>query len=368
MLLPDAMKIAVAMSGGVDSSTAAYMLKSAGHDVVGLSMQMYDNLRNAATDYGGCCTIDDLADARRVAWKLDIPHFILNLEENFHEKVITPFVQGYLSGTTPSPCVLCNTHVKFDLFHRKAQAIGAEKIATGHYARLTRSSDGRIELRKANDLAKDQTYFLFELSQEQLGDAVFPLGELTKPEVRVLAAEAGLSVAKKKESYEICFVPQKDGYGAIVEREAGITPGEGAGEIVDVDGNVVGHHDGYYHFTIGQRRGLQVGGTPDRTYVVDVNPFTKRVTIGPGSVLERDELIAERVHWIAGEAPAGIVEVQARVRSRAADVAATITRLGGGRARVSFAQKLRAIAPGQAVVFYDGDLCLGGGWITRSAA
>jgi len=358
------MKVAVAMSGGVDSSTAAYILKSQGHEVVGLSMQMYDNLTNADSTYGGCCTIDDLADARRVAWKLDIPHFTLNLEENFHEKVIAPFVQSYLSGMTPSPCVLCNTHVKFDLFHQKARAIGAEKIATGHYARITRANDGRLELRKAKDLAKDQSYFLFELSQHQLAEAVFPLGDMTKPQVRAVAAEAGLPVARKKESYEICFVPQKDGYASIVERESGIIRGEGAGDIVDVDGNVVGQHDGYYQFTIGQRRGLQAGGNSERTYVIDVNAYTKRVTIGPASALQRSELIAERVHWI-GDAPTATVTLQARVRSRAADVEATVTPLADGRGRVQFAQKLRAVAPGQAVVFYDGDLCLGGGWIAR---
>ena len=352
------------MSGGVDSSTAAYLLKSQGHEVVGLSMQMYDNLTNADSTYGGCCTIDDLADARRVAWRLEIPHFTLNLEANFHDKVIKPFVAGYLSGTTPSPCVLCNTHVKFDLFHKKAIAIGADKIATGHYARISRTN-GHYELRKARDLAKDQTYFLFELSQEQLAEALFPLGELTKPEVRDIAEQAGLLVARKKESYEICFVPEKDGYAKIVEREAGIQPGEGAGEIVDVDGNVIAQHDGYYAFTIGQRRGLAIGGSAERTYVVDVNPFTKRVVVGPASALEKDELIAERVHWIEGTPPNGAIEVQARVRSRMADVAATVTPLEGDRARVVFAQKLRAVAPGQAVVFYQNDLCLGGGWIAR---
>ena len=355
------MKIAVAMSGGVDSSAAAYLLKSQGHEVIGLSMQMYDNLRTADSTYGGCCTIDDLADAKRVAWRLEIPHFTLNMEANFHQKVITPFVQGYLSGTTPSPCVLCNTHVKFDLFHQKARAIGAEKIATGHYARIT--NGGSYQLRKARDLAKDQSYFLFELSQEQLSETLFPLGELTKPEVRDIAETAGLSVARKKESFEICFVPQKDGYGAIVERETGVARGEAAGDIVDMEGNVVGTHDGYYNFTVGQRRGLDLGGSAERTYVVDVNPFSKRVTIGPGSALEKDSLTAERVHWISGAAPSGPIEVQARVRSRMADVAATVTPLDRGRARVDFAHKLRAVAPGQAVVFYQDDLCLGGGWI-----
>ena len=376
------MKVAVAMSGGVDSSTAAYILRSQGHEVVGMSMQMYNALERAENEYGGCCTLDDLADARRVAWKLEIPYFVLNMESDFRDAVIKPFVRSYVNGMTPSPCVLCNTHVKFDLLHNKALAIGADKVATGHYARVTQSADGKFELRKAVDLAKDQSYYLFELTQQQLSHTLFPLGEMTKPEVRAVAEEGELVVAKKSESYEICFVPNKDGYAKIVQDEARklvsendqsidralltqVADEDAAGEIVDVEGNVVGRHDGYYHFTIGQRRGLQAGGFAERTYVVDVNPFTKRVTVGPIERLQKSELIAERVHWISGTAPSNAFDAAARVRSRQADVAARIEPLDGGRARVTFAVPQRAIAPGQAVVFYDGDLCLGGGWIAR---
>jgi tRNA-uridine 2-sulfurtransferase len=359
--MPDrsARRIVVAMSGGVDSSVAAALLTQQGWDVIGLSMQLYDAGEGQAA-FGSCCTIDDLHDARRVAAALAIPHYVINLERRFEETVVADFVQEYIAGRTPLPCAHCNSELKFRALMDRATALGAQSVATGHYARVDRDVEsGRWRLLRGVDPAKDQSYFLFSLTQAQLARAVFPLGDMLKTEVRERARALGLRVAEKRDSQEICFVPGDD-YAAVVERRASspIPPGN----IVDAGGRVLGRHHGIHHFTVGQRKGLGIAG-PAPLYVIRIDAATQSVVVGPRTQLERTTLDATRVNWIAGAAPAGQVRASAQIRFRHPASSATIEPLAPGRARVQFDAPQLAITPGQAVVFYDGDEALGGGWI-----
>jgi tRNA-specific 2-thiouridylase len=351
------MRIVVAMSGGVDSSVAAGLLAKAGHDVIGLSMQLYDQQQGEVT-FGSCCTIDDLHDARRAARTIGIPHYIVNFEHKFEEHVVSNFVREYASGRTPIPCVHCNGDLKFASLVERAEAFGAEAVATGHYAQV--DVDGRTglyRLKRGVDSQKDQSYFLFTLSQAQLARARFPVGALDKPAVREEARRLGLAVADKHDSQEICFVAAGE-HPEFVGRRAEV-PG---GVIRDRDGLVLGRHDGVHRFTIGQRKGLGISaGVP--LYVVDIDADSAEVTVGPREALERGMLTASRVNWIAGDTPAGPIRAHARIRHRHKEALAAITPLGDDRAEVVFDEPQSAITPGQAVVFYDGDCVLGGGWI-----
>lgn len=372
------MKIAVAMSGGVDSSAAAAILKEQGHELVGFTMQLWDQRRGINVDENGdplpsrCCSLDDVYDARRVAEELGFPFYVLNLERDFERAVVQPFVTSYLNGETPIPCVSCNSRLKFSSLDRLAVSLGCEKVATGHYARVEFDPDtNRYKLLRGKNEQKDQSYFLWELTQEQLSRALFPLGEMSKPEAREAAREHGLvGVSEKKESQEICFVPDGD-YAGFIDRyldaEGQTDRLPGTGQIVDTSGRVVGQHGGIQRYTIGQRRGIGIADERP-LYVLSLDAENNRVTVGSQEELLSDTFVAAGVNWIPFAEPDGPVRAEVRVRYRHTAAPATITSLPNGRCQVVFDEPQRAITPGQATVFYRGDEVLGGGWIVRNSA
>jgi tRNA-specific 2-thiouridylase len=345
------------MSGGVDSSVMAALLHRAGCEVIGISMQLFDKKTTQGSD-GKCCTLDDFQDARRVAYECGFAHYVMDFEARFRETVIEGFIQGYLDGETPSPCIRCNQYLKFSSLMERADALDAPFVATGHYSTISHFEES-WHLHKAFDPAKDQSYFLFHHTQATLARTLFPLAHLTKPEVRRLGTELGLHLADKPESQEICFVTQ-DRYDSFLESE-GRDPGRGEGEIRHLDGRLLGHHQGYWRHTIGQRRGLGVAHDSP-LYVVRIEPRTNTIWVGAEGDLMGRDLIARELNWIHG-VPTGPLACEARIRSRSPEAEALVIPLADGRAKVAFADPQRAIAPGQAVVFYRDGEVLGGGWI-----
>jgi tRNA-uridine 2-sulfurtransferase len=361
------MRVAVAMSGGVDSSVAALLLKEEGNEVLGVSMQLWDHSSDSGRS-GRCCTLDDLSDARRVAWALDIPHYVVNLEDEFKDDVVRPFVASYLAGETPIPCSACNSKVKFTTLWDRARAMGCDAVATGHYARIQRDPDtGRPALMKGSDRDKDQSYFLYDLTAEQLAAARFPVGALTKSEVRAHARRAGLATAEKEESQEICFVPAGTRAGEFVEAAApalGLSLPTVPGVVENASGERLGGHEGHFRFTVGQRRGLGVSA-PERLYVISIDPAANRVVVGGAAEIDSREADVAALCFPSGEYPVGPFRAEVRVRHRAAEVPATVTPRPDGTARIVFDRPVRAVAPGQSCVFYRGDVVVGGGVLRR---
>jgi tRNA-specific 2-thiouridylase len=365
--------VAIAMSGGVDSSTVAAVLLQQGRPVVGLTMQLWNQRRLPELQGDGpaqhrCCSLDDVYDAKRVAQHLNFPHYVVNFEEQFEQRVVRPFVEQYLAGRTPIACTNCNTDVKFEPLLRMARQIGAERLATGHYARIRRDQQtSRYQLLRARDDSKDQSYFLWGLTQEQLSRSEFPLGELTKEEVRALARQANLPVAEKPESMELCFVPNGNYVQFIhaYSRESGKPVNDQEGDIVTEDGTVIGRHTGVHNYTIGQRKGLGfTAGKP--IYVLAIDPEQNRIVVGEDDALRSASLELEAVNWISIEEPAAPIRAQVKIRHKHEPALATVEALPGNRARITFDQPQRAITPGQAAVIYHGDVVLAGGWIKRS--
>jgi tRNA-specific 2-thiouridylase len=363
--------IAVAMSGGVDSSAAAALLRARGYPLVGLTLQLWNQRRLAGregmpeTVQGRCCSIDDVYDARRVAEQLGIPYYLVNAQERFEDEVVRPFVAEYLAGRTPIPCTLCNNHLKFDQLLVTARQIGAERIATGHYARNRYDEErGRWVLSRPVDTRKDQTYFLFGLTQEQLSRTLFPLGEMQKPEVRASAAEHGLELAQKPDSQEICFIPGGS-YAQFLKAyldEQGRELPDSSGELMTAGGEVVGRHEGIHGFTVGQRKGLKLS-SPEPMYVLKIHPDSHAVEVGSDEQLMSRELRAERLNWVSMAEPRGEVRVAIKIRHRHEPAAATLRVVGDDRVEAIFDEPQRAITPGQAAVFYKEDEVAGGGWI-----